>query len=427
MAQFDRDLERARFAAMAMMLAAGLVVGVDVPASSEPSKRPPVPQEKVAAHTDAPLGQVKPPPNPGGGEVRDFTTWPNAGETDMVLAGARQAGTAWAGTVPVSVASKSGLEAVRVKVADRATARRAAVPGVVVALSPTRGTPGKATVGVGYASFQRAVGTGSGARALHRAHVPVLCLHREPAGGPGRAIGDMTRLGSPSPDAPRSTAGTWLSSRTIVRTAHAKDGRTLSSPPVEFTSQLSPNRVAGYDGNASMPHWRLTDIATDTGSIIHIRYSREDCTADSVPDDLANNHKYVVERVEVQDRNAISPTQITTYRYLGHPAWPKYRTHGQFRGYSQVEVRTGDTENRLDLDGSKDKQTLTRTTYYRGTGGQVENSLREKVTDHDAFASEVHEPFTRIYERLPPRLPLFRRCSVGAPEPARSDARRQQA
>jgi hypothetical protein len=43
-----------------MMLAAGLVVGVDVPASSAPSKRPPAPQEKVVTHTDAPLGQVKP-------------------------------------------------------------------------------------------------------------------------------------------------------------------------------------------------------------------------------------------------------------------------------------------------------------------------------------------------------------------------------
>ncbi|MFG1948717.1 RHS repeat-associated core domain-containing protein [Nonomuraea sp. NPDC048826] len=792
---------RARFAAMAMMLAAGLVVGVDVPASSEPSKRPPVPQEKVVAHTDAPLGQVKPPPNPGAGEVRDFTTWPNAGETDMVLAGARQAGTARAGTVPVSVASKSGLEAVRVKVADRATARRAAVPGVVVALSPTRGTPGKATVGVGYTSFQHAVGAGFGARArlvslpecaLTTPDVPacrvqtplrsrndakaevvsadvdiaaksftVLAVVPDSAGsngsfeatslspsgtwsvsgnsgsftwsypiavppvasgtgaGPsvrlsyssgsvdgrtaatngqpswvgqgwdytpgyiertfrscasieslpeenktgdqcwagdivtmnlggqsmplvyeegkgwhgesdngtliqlhgsgtgeywqatqtdgtkyffgrnkwtghtgqeltnsawttrvygtkagdrcydpagfarsgctqiyrwnldfvedpqsnvqayhyapeinyygankettgveytrggtlrridyglrnvdgtiygqtatGQVVFDVTERCKPTsdfscdpslftvdnatrwPDTPvdqeckkgavcnNHSPTYWSTKRLakittqydpgtgpvkvdtydltqdfpsigdpqlrldkIVRTAHAKDGRTLSSPPVEFTSQLSPNRVAGYDGNASMPHWRLTDIATDTGSIIHIRYSREDCTADSVPDDLANNtrrcypvywdlgyrnpepvkdffHKYVVERVEVQDRNAISPTQVTTYRYLGHPAWhfddnevvePKYRTHGQFRGYSQVEVRSGDTENRLDLDGSKDKQTLTRTTYYRGTGGQVENSLGEKVTDHDAFAGEVHESQT---------------------------------
>ncbi|WP_171074475.1 RHS repeat-associated core domain-containing protein [Nonomuraea basaltis] len=744
---------------------------------------------------------MKTPPNPGAGEVRHFTTWPNAGETEVVLEGARRAGTAQASTVPVSVASKSGLEAVRVKVADRATARRAAAPGVVVALLPTRGTAGQATVEVGYKSFQHAVGAGFGARArlvrlpecaLTTPDVPacqvqtplrsrndgnaevvsadvdiaaksftvlavvpaaagsngsfeatslspsgtwsvsgnsgsfnwsypiavppvasgtgagpsvqlsyssgsvdgrtaatsgqpswvgqgwdytpgyiertfrscasieglpeenktgdqcwagdivtmnlggqsmplvydkdkgwhgesdngtLIQLHGSgtgeywqvtktdgtkyffgrnkwtghtdqeltnsawttrvygtksgdrcynPAGfaqsgctqiyrwnadfvedpqgnvqayyyapetnyyganketigveytrggtlrridyglrnvnntiygqtATGQVVFDVTERCKPTsdfscdpslftvenatrwPDTPvdqECKKGTvcnnhsptyWSTKRLakittqynpgtgpvkvdtydltqdfpsigdpqlrldkIVRTGHAKDGRTLPLPPVEFTSQLYPNRVAGYNNNPSMPHWRLTDVATDTGSIIHVRYSREDCTATSVPGDLANNtrrcypvywdlgyhnpdpvkdffHKYVVDQVEVQDRNAISPTQINAYRYGGNPAWhfddneivePKYRTHGQFRGYSQVEVRTGNTENRLELDGSKDKQTLTRTTYYRGMGGQVENSLGEKVTDHNAFSGEVHESQT---------------------------------
>nr|WP_198151319.1 polymorphic toxin-type HINT domain-containing protein [Kibdelosporangium sp. MJ126-NF4] len=211
----------------------------------------------------------------------------------------------------------------------------------------------------------------------------------------------------------------------IERTGFGKDGKQIVLPPVEFTSQLYANRVAGYNNHPQLPHWRLTNIATETGSSINVKYSEVECTATNVPNDQStvtkrcfpvywgldlNNpdlvldyfHKYVVEQVEHQDRNAVSPTQTTTYRYVGDPAWhfddneivkPKNRTYGQFRGYGQVEVRTGK---------APEKTTLTRTTYYRGMNddvmpkgakrsAEVPNSLGEKVPDNDNFAGSVRE------------------------------------
>jgi RHS repeat-associated protein len=211
----------------------------------------------------------------------------------------------------------------------------------------------------------------------------------------------------------------------IVRTGYGKDGKSLVMPPVEFTSQLYANRVVGFNNMPQMPHWRLTNVWTETGSVINVTYTAPDCSAQDVPADLANDtrrcypvywglnlnnpdpvldwfHKYLVTKVEVQDRNGISPTQSTAYTYVGDPAWhfddnetvrPKNRTYGQFRGYGQVETRTG---------ASPDKQTLTRTTYYRGMdndvlpgdkhrSAEVTNSLGEKVKDNDNFAGSARE------------------------------------
>ncbi|ALG07862.1 polymorphic toxin-type HINT domain-containing protein [Kibdelosporangium phytohabitans] len=211
----------------------------------------------------------------------------------------------------------------------------------------------------------------------------------------------------------------------IERTGFGKDGKSIVLPPVKFTSQMYANRVEGYNNHPPLPHWRLTNVTTETGSSINVKYSEVECTATNVPADQSNVgkrcfpvywgldlnnpdlvldyfHKYVVDQVEVQDWEAVSPTQTTTYTYVGAPAWhfddnevvkPKNRTYGQFRGYGQVEVRTGK---------APDKTTLTRTTYYRGMnddvmpkGGkrpaEVVNSLGEKVPDNDNFAGSVRE------------------------------------
>lgn len=221
----------------------------------------------------------------------------------------------------------------------------------------------------------------------------------------------------------------WLAS--ITRTGYDKDGKSITVPPIAFTGQVFANRVEGYNNLPALVHWRVTNIATETGTSINITYSRPDCTATSIPTDLANNdrrcypvnwtlprnseptldyfHKYVVDRVEVQDRNGISPTQVTTYTYLGAPAWhydeleivrPEHRTYGQFRGYGKVEERHGNTGH--SIDGVHDKQTLTRTTYFRGMDGDVlpgggrrtvavHNSLGESVVDHRQFAGMKYE------------------------------------
>ncbi|MFD1046183.1 type IV secretion protein Rhs, partial [Kibdelosporangium lantanae] len=210
----------------------------------------------------------------------------------------------------------------------------------------------------------------------------------------------------------------------ITRTGYAKDGSSLAMPPVRFTYQLMDNRVLGYNNLPAMAHWRITNIATDTGSSINVTYSDKECTKDTVPADPSTAdklcypvkwnpvffpntiqdyfHKYVTREVDVQDLNGISPTQVTTYRYLGKPAWhydenelvkPADRTYGQFRGYGQVEVRTG-TET--------DTRTLTRTTYFLGMDGdrlpnngkrkaEVRDSLGEVVADNNLFADQVRE------------------------------------
>jgi RHS repeat-associated protein len=210
----------------------------------------------------------------------------------------------------------------------------------------------------------------------------------------------------------------------IVRTGSKPGDTALTLPPIEFTYQLLDNRVPGYNNQPAMAHWRLTNVATDTGSIIAITYSTPECAQENMPTDPANIdklcfpvywttpyntdpildyfHKYVTKKVEVQDRNGLSPTQVTSYHYVGTPAWhfddnelvkPKHRTYGQFRGYQQVEVRTG---------GEGDQKTLTRTTYYRGMdddilpGGRsrdvmVSNSLGESVADNNLYAGQAHE------------------------------------
>jgi RHS repeat-associated protein len=217
----------------------------------------------------------------------------------------------------------------------------------------------------------------------------------------------------------------------IVHTGFGPNGHSITMPPVSFTSHLMDNRVLGHKDLPAMAHWRLTNIATDTGSYINVSYSRAECTKDTVPADPATNdkmcypvkwnppyfpdvildyfHKYVVTEVQVQDRNGISPSQLTSYSYLGKPAWhyddnelvkPANRTYGQFRGYGQVEVRTGDTAN--NTAGTSDKKTLVRSTYFRGMDGdtmpnngkrtaKVRDSFGNELPDNDLYADQARE------------------------------------
>lgn len=205
----------------------------------------------------------------------------------------------------------------------------------------------------------------------------------------------------------------------------------IGLPPVSFTYQLMDNRVAGYQGQTSMAHWRMTTITTETGSVTSVTYgqpTRPDgtasgCTATNVPSDPAHDtmlcfpvywtltnqatptldyfQKYVVTQVMVQD-SAIAqthaPAQLTYYKYLGLPAWHQddseltktsQRTYGQFRGYAQLETRTGNLAN--ISNGVADAQTLTRTTYLRGMGTNISNSLGESIPDPNELAGSVVE------------------------------------
>ncbi|HEX7306793.1 RHS repeat-associated core domain-containing protein [Lentzea sp.] len=220
----------------------------------------------------------------------------------------------------------------------------------------------------------------------------------------------------------------WLDS--ITRTGHSASPA-ITVPPIRFSGQVYANRVSGFNNQPKMEHWRLGNITTDTGAVITVTYSTPDCTLGSMPTDAAHNdkrcfpvywapplnenpildyfHKYVATKVEQQDANALSPTQVTEYTYVGAPAWhyddnevvkPKYRTYGQFRGYSEVETRTGNPATAFD--DVPDTRTLLRTRYFRGMDGDqlpgggkrtasVSSSLGDSITDEDVFAGSPRE------------------------------------
>ncbi|MEV6718624.1 RHS repeat-associated core domain-containing protein [Lentzea sp. NPDC051208] len=230
---------------------------------------------------------------------------------------------------------------------------------------------------------------------------------------------DVFELGQTYPE----LADKELRLDSIKRTGYHPDGASIAMPPITFESQALANRVEGYNSTGAYFHWRLTKVNTDTGGRINVTYSDPDCTSSSYPTNFAQNdrlcypvywtmplnsdpvldlfHKYVVRKVVVEDSNKVgddpprpvSPQQITTYRYLGTPAWhfddnelvkPEHRTYGQFRGYEKTEVLKGDGDG-------PEKETLTRSTFYRGMGGTITDSRGQSVVDNNLFAGTVRE------------------------------------
>lgn len=118
------------------------------------------------------------------------TTWPTAGQADVVLPGASSSAAekaagrqrVQAGSLPVRVgrptttsaltkagtrtASTASPDRVRVKLADRKTTQRAGIQGLLFSIQPTSTTtpPGAAAVQVDYASIESAFGAGWSSR-----------------------------------------------------------------------------------------------------------------------------------------------------------------------------------------------------------------------------------------------------------------------
>ncbi|RIJ78756.1 RHS repeat protein [Nakamurella silvestris] len=215
----------------------------------------------------------------------------------------------------------------------------------------------------------------------------------------------------------------------IVHAGYAPDGSAITLPPVDFHYTGLANRVQGLNNEPAMPFERLTQIVAETGARTTVSYGqppRTDggattaCKVGSVPADQAANgmlcfpvrwtlpftqspvldyfHKYVVTSVAAEDPVNLVTKQVTAYRYVGAPAWhaddnevmaAADRTFGQWRGYAQVEVRTGDTGHLSN--GVHDGLTLSRTSYLRGMGAAVSNSLGEQVPDPEEMAGNVFE------------------------------------
>ncbi|GIE36714.1 type IV secretion protein Rhs [Actinoplanes italicus] len=220
-------------------------------------------------------------------------------------------------------------------------------------------------------------------------------------------------------------AGLWLEK--VSHTGLV--GTPTKLPDVTFTGYPKPNRIDGVDHSPAMNWHRLTDINTETGSILHVDYLDSDCVKGSkVPTVPENNKlrcypvrwtpsghddelvdyfaKYVVNSVTETDRTGGSPRVLYQYRYIGDPAWhysdddglidKDAKTWNQWRGYQKVGVLTGDPG----------EQTYRETTYFRGMNGDhlpngtrsatVPDSQGGSVPDDEAFAGVTRETRTLL-------------------------------
>ncbi|MFD0636068.1 RHS repeat domain-containing protein [Catenulispora yoronensis] len=239
--------------------------------------------------------------------------------------------------------------------------------------------------------------------------------------GGGYNVADSYDLGQSFPT--DADAELWLTG--ITRTGYDSTGATLPMLPTTFYGQAMTNRVPNHNSLPGMPHWRVTSVNTDTGSVVGVTYSTS-CSAATIPSDPSQNTsqcmpaywtpqlytdpildyftKYVVTEVDKQDPSALTPMLKTMYAYRGDPAWhyddnevvkPANRTWGQFRGYGEVDVKTGNASN-------GELVTNQAMTYFRGMNGDtlpnngtrkvvLTDSLGETFNDDDALSGQEFE------------------------------------
>ncbi|GAA2328859.1 RHS repeat-associated core domain-containing protein [Dactylosporangium salmoneum] len=261
------------------------------------------------------------------------------------------------------------------------------------------------------------------------------------AGTSGYRDVDVWTLTHNFPDPGDGTrAGLWLES--IAHTG--KVGGSASLPEINFDWKQLPNRVdTATDGKPAMNWMRVDTIWTDTGSKISVRYTDPDCVVGTrMPASPQNNtlrcypvleqqpdksikteyfHKYLVSNVTVADLTGGGTDQVTSYEYVGTPAWrhtdddgmtkDNLRTWSDFRGYRQVNTRAGEP--------GSGKETLSESTFFQGmygdqngAGGTRTNALpaidvngdgnttgtadAPAVNDENAFSGTLRQ--TTVYE-----------------------------
>ncbi|NEA59600.1 hypothetical protein G3I60_36945 [Streptomyces sp. SID13666] len=194
----------------------------------------------------------------------------------------------------------------------------------------------------------------------------------------------------------------------IQRTGN--NGGTLDMPKVTFTGQPLANRFDIGNGYVNLVRWRVSGITSEAGNQTSIVYSSASCAR---PADLSANtslcypvywtpvgqsvpildwfNKYVVRAINDHDSTGASSDRLTSYEYLGNLGWhfddnevtkAKYRTYGQWRGYSRVRTRTGTVD---------EGQTLSESRYYLGMDGDT-LPAGKKRTATVALATDVTVP-----------------------------------
>jgi RHS repeat-associated protein len=186
----------------------------------------------------------------------------------------------------------------------------------------------------------------------------------------------------------------WLDSITHVGSDTSAGGSAVRLPPVSFAGIALANRVdTTVDGLEPLNRYRISAVTSETGAVTGVDYElTTPCSAPVTLSPSTNTsscfpvswtpdgfttpitdwfNKYAVKSVSEADNTAHSPTMLTSYQYLGGGAWhyddnevvqAKYRTWGQWRGYHEVQTRTGTAPDPL---------TLADSTYYRGMDGDT--------------------------------------------------------
>ncbi|MFI0449616.1 polymorphic toxin-type HINT domain-containing protein [Actinomadura sp. 6N118] len=157
----------------------------------------------------------------------------------------------------------------------------------------------------------------------------------------------------------------------VVHSGEAGGDR-VEMPPVSFVYKQLVNRVDELGDNLGpFVKNRLATVYNETGGVLDVSYSAEDCTTSSLPNPADNHrrcfpvywvngtnadkpaldwfHKYAVTQSVQTDLTGKAPDVVTDYDYsIGQPAWhfddddgltpEKYKTWSQWRGFSKARV-----------------------------------------------------------------------------------------
>ncbi|MFB6909357.1 RHS repeat domain-containing protein [Streptomyces bacillaris] len=246
--------------------------------------------------------------------------------------------------------------------------------------------------------------------------------------GTAYAKADTWTLKQTFPVTDGTSPALWLDS--VDRTGHT-GGKDTSLPTVTFRGQMLDNRVDGFEGLEPFTRYRVQAVDTEHGSTVGVTYSPQECSnkpgSVKLPTAAHTNgmrcypvhwtpewaekplldwfHKYVVTQVQEFDNVAGSLPQVTSYEYVGTPAWAydtselteeKYRTYSQYRGYGKVRTLTG--------RGDDGKRGATEETYFRGMHGDrlpdgttravdVADSEGNKAPDLLPYAGTPHDEY----------------------------------
>ncbi|MEV6601325.1 polymorphic toxin-type HINT domain-containing protein [Actinoplanes sp. NPDC051346] len=230
-------------------------------------------------------------------------------------------------------------------------------------------------------------------------------------------------------------------------------GQDASVPEIRFLPKQLANRVGTLEGLPKMYYHRIGTVLSESGAETVVDYSTPNCSGlpkTDLDDEKATKaqafastnstgcfpvfwtpegqptpaidwfYTHPVKSVTTYDRSnhfqdGTQPKLVTEYEYKGKPGWhyddnevvkAKYRTWGQFRGYPEVHIKTGDTSvfHYTDKAQVHDRKTLTKAYYFLGMdgdtlpGGGSRNLPALESQDGSVSVSDDNELAGRVFE-----------------------------